>query len=169
MASDMIIGHGVDIDDSVKLGKGVVLRDYVNLKYCIVEDGVKIGRNTFIFGTKDNPVRIGKDSYISPNCYFNGAAGLVLENEVVVAAGVMIFTDSGPNVGPLRKYYKTVAKQISIGRGCWIGAGSVLLPGANMAPEAVLAANSTLKAEVGFHQVYGGNLAKLIKEIDVQK
>lgn len=160
----MVQGKDVDIDETVILGNDVILRDYVNLKHVIVEDGVKIGRNTFIFGTEEHPVKIGKDSYISPNCYFNGAGGLEIEDEVTIAAGVMIFTDSGPNVGPLREYFSLEASPIVIGSGCWIGAGAVLLPGAGMERLSVLAANSTLKTRVGSRQVFGGNIAKLLKE-----
>jgi acetyltransferase-like isoleucine patch superfamily enzyme len=163
------IGKNVDIDETVQLGTGVILRDNVNLRYVVVGDGVKIGRNTIIFGTESKPVHIGKNSYISPNCYFNGAAGLEIENEVTIAANVMIFSDSGPNVGPLKKYYPTSAKSIKLGAGCWIGAACILLPGAEMSSESILAANSTLTTKVGFHEIYGGNLAKLIKKIDVQE
>ncbi len=168
-AADGQIGNNVDIDDTVTLGKGVVLRDNVNLRYVTVEDGVKIGRNTIIFGTAEKRVHIGKNCYISPNCLLNGAAGIELEDEVVIAAGVLMFSDSGPNVGPLKKYYPVQESPIKIGNGCWIGAGSVLLPGAEMAAEAILAANSTLKSKIGFHEIFGGNPAKLIKKIDVQE
>lgn len=169
MPGDAEIGKGVDIDDSVQLGAGVILRDNVNLRHVIVGKGVKIGRNTIIFGSEKHPVHIGDNCYISPNCYFNGAEGLELGKEVTVSAAVMVFSDSGPNVGPLRQYYPTTAAAIKIGAGAWIGAGSILLPGAEMAEESLLAANSTLRGRVGFHEVYGGNLAKLIKQIDVQK
>lgn len=164
MSGSIVIGNGVDIDDTVTLGKGVVVRDLVTLKHVIVEDGVKIGRGTFIFGSAEHPVYIGKNSYISPNCYFNGASGLKIEGEVTIAAGVMIFSDSGPNVGPLMQHFGVTESEIVIGKGCWIGAGSILLPGAELDSEAVLAANSTLKTKVGYHQIYGGNIAKLIKE-----
>jgi acetyltransferase-like isoleucine patch superfamily enzyme len=163
----MQLGKNLDIDETVKLGEGVVIRDNVNLRHVVVGKGVKIGRNTIIFGTPEHPVHIGDNCYISPNCYFNGAAGLKLEKEVVVAAGVMIFTDSGPNAGPLKKYYPTEAAPVKLDTGCWLGAGSILLPGAAMEAESILAANSTLRDKVGYHEVYGGNLAKLIKKIDV--
>lgn len=169
MRSDLEIGKNIDIDDTVNLGQNVILRDNVNLRYVTVGDGVKIGRNTIIFGSADSPVLIGKDCYISPNCYFNGASGLELGDGVTISAGVMIFSDSGPNVGPLKKYYQTTEARIKLEAGCWVGAGSILLPGANLSEESILAANSTLKSKVGYHQVYGGNIAKLIKEIDVQE
>lgn len=163
------IGNNVDIDDTVKLGQGVILRDNVNLRYVTVGQGVKIGRNTIIFGSLKNPVVIGQGCYISPNCYFNGASGLEFGNDVTISAGVMAFSDSGPNVGPLKDYYGTQEGKITFGAGSWAGAGSILLPGAELEEESVLAANSTLKGKVGRHQVFGGNLAKFMKAIDVQK
>lgn len=163
------VGKNVDIDETVELGDGVVLRDNVNLRHVIIGPGTKIGRNTIIFGTRENPVYIGAGCYISPNCFMNGAAGLELGDEVTIAPGVNISTDSGPNVGPLKKYYPTHASKISIGSGAWVGSSTVLLPGAEMGPASVLGANSTLTAKVGSYEVFAGNLAKRIKKLDVQK
>jgi acetyltransferase-like isoleucine patch superfamily enzyme len=163
------LGRNLDIDDTVKLGTRITIRDNVNLRHVIVSDGVKIGRNTIIFGSPEHPVTIGKNCYISPNCFMNGSVGLVIEDEVTVSAGVMIFTDSGPNVGPLTKVYPVMAEKIAIGHGAWVCAGSILLPGASLGPESVLAANSTLKERVGRRELWGGNIAKLIKAIDVQE
>lgn len=165
--SNIVIGNNVDIDETVHIGKNVVLRDNVNLRFVTIGDGVKIGRNTIIFGSLKNQVIIGNNCYISPNCYFNGAIGLKIEDDVTISAGVMMFSDSGPNSGPLKEHYGTLEGMIELGTGSWVGAGSILLPGAQLEKESVLAANSTLKSKIGYHQVYGGNLAKLIKEINV--
>lgn len=165
--SSVEIGNNVDIDHTVQLGKGVILRDNVNMRNVIIEDGVKIGRNTIIFGKSGNPVRIGRSCYISPNCYFNGAEGLIIEPEVTIAPNVQIFTDSGPNVGPLRKVFPIVAASIRIKAGSWIGAGSILLPGANIGENCVLAANSTLKESMEDGYIYAGSLAKPIKKVDI--
>jgi acetyltransferase-like isoleucine patch superfamily enzyme len=163
------LGRNLDIDDTVTLGDNVTIRDNVNLRYVIVEDDVKIGRNAIIFGSASHPAHIGRGAYISPNCYINGAFGLKIGVEATLSAGVMIFSDSGPNGGPLKKVYPTVEAPITIGDGAWVCAGSVLLPGAGLEPASVLAANSTLKDKVGRHELWGGNIAKLIKTIDVQE
>ena len=163
------IGKNVDIDDSVEIGSDVVLRDNVNLRYVVVGPGTKIGRNTIIFGSRDHPVQIGTGCFISPNCFMNGAAGLSLGDEVTIAPGVNISTDSGPNVGPLKEYYPTKASEITIGAGAWVGSGAVLLPGAQMGAASVLGANSALTAKVGPYEVFAGNLAKRVKRLDVQK
>ena len=163
------LGQHLDIDDTVILGDNVTIRDNVNLRHVTIEDGVKIGRNTIIFGSPDHPAHIGAGSYISPNCYINGAFGLKIGKEATLSAGVMIFTDSGPNGGPLKKVYKTEEAAITIGDGAWVCAGSVLLPGSSLAPVSVLAANSTLRDKIGRHELWGGNIAKLIKRIDVQE
>lgn len=155
------------MDDTVTIGKNVVIKEGVELHYVVIGDGVKIGKNTTIFGSKDNYAHIGKNTYISPNCYCNGAFGLEIGEEVTISAGVMIFTDSGPNRGPLTKIYPTKEAKISIGDGSWIGAGSILLPGANLGKNAVLAANSTLNTVIKKNEVFGGNLAKLLKKNDV--
>lgn len=163
------LGRNLDIDDTVTLGDNVVIHDNVNLRHVIAEDGVKIGRNTIIFGSVNNPVKIGPGAYISPNCYLNGAFGLEVGGQATLSAGVMVFTDSGPNGGPLKNVYPTEKAHISIGAGAWVCAGCILLPGSGLEPVSVLAANSTLVDVIGRHELWGGNLAKLIKTINVQE
>lgn len=155
-------------DKTVILGKNVVIKQNVELHYVTVGDNVVIGKNTTIFGSKEHQVTIGENTYISPNSYFNGAFGLEIAADVTLAAGVMIFSDSGPNRGPLQKIYPTEKAKIIIGYGSWVCAGSILLPGARMDEVSILASNSTLKDHIKKYQVFGGNPAKYIRtETDI--
>ena len=153
------------LDKTVQVGKNVIIKPQVELHYVTIGDNVKIGKNTTIFGSKDSQVIIEDDVYISPNCYFNGAFGLHIGKEVTFSVGVLIFTDSGPNVGPLTSYFPTQKAKIIIKNGCWIGAGSILLPGTEMEEASILASNSTLKSRVKTYTIFGGNPAKLLKTI----
>ncbi len=153
-------------DNTVKLGKNVTIKSGVELHYVHIADNVTIGKNTTIFGSQDHIVEIGKNTYISPNCYFNGAFGLHIGENVTISAGVMIFSDSGPNVGILTSIYPTEIAKIVVEDSSWIGAGSILLPGAIMKEVSILAANSTLKHVISSGEVYGGNLAKLIRKFE---
>lgn len=155
-------------NSTVKLGKNVKLKENVDLNYVEIGDNVEIGKNTIIFGSKDNIVKIEDNAYISPNCYFNGAFGLHIGKDVTVSTGVMIFTDSGPNVGPLKKVYPTVSSCIYIGQGSWICAGSIILPGGGLERESILASLSTLNVMIPSRTIYGGNPAKKIKEINLK-
>lgn len=154
------------INNTVKIGKNVTIKDNVEIHCAIIGNNVKIGKNVTIFGSKENPVYIGSNTYISPNCYFNGAFGLNIGKNVTFSYGAIIFTDSGPNIGPLKKSYPTEKAKIVIKDGCWIGAYAILLPGAYMEKESILASHSTLKSKIKYHEIFGGNPAvfkKLIK------
>ncbi|HRN69566.1 MAG TPA: DapH/DapD/GlmU-related protein [Candidatus Woesebacteria bacterium] len=152
-------------DNTVKIGENVTIKPDVELHYVNIGNNVSIGKNTTIFGSKSHIVTIEDNTYISPNCYFNGAFGLFIGKSVTISAGVMIFSDSGPNIGPLKSVFPMESSVIIIENGCWIGAGSILLPRAYMKENSVLASNSTLKNSISSLEVHGGNPARYIKKI----
>lgn len=151
--------------NNVKLGKNVIIKDNVNLNNVIIGDNVKVGKNTTIFGSEDNPVIIGSNTYIAPNCYMNGYFGLNIGKNVTFGFGVTIFSDSGPNVGKLLEYYPTVSAPIIIGDDCWIGTYAILIPHAKMENISILGSHSMLNKTIGTGEVYGGVPAKLIKKL----
>ncbi|MCH5330753.1 MAG: galactoside O-acetyltransferase, partial [Alistipes sp.] len=50
-------------------------------------------------------------------------------------------------------------------RGCWIGAGSTILPGVTVGENAVVGAGSVVTKDVEDNTVVAGNPARLIKRI----
>ena len=57
-------------------------------------------------------------------------------------------------------------KPIVIKKGAWIGAGSTIMGGVTVGEGAVVAAASVVTKDVPPKTIYGGNPAKLIKEIE---
>lgn len=55
---------------------------------------------------------------------------------------------------------------IEIKDGCWIGAGSIILPGTIVGSGCVIAAGSLVKGECKPNCLYAGIPAKIIRELD---
>ncbi len=56
-------------------------------------------------------------------------------------------------------------RPITIGKGVWVGSGSIILGGSTIGDHAVIAANSVVKGEVKEWSIYAGNPAILVKKI----
>ena len=87
---------------------------------------------------------IGKGSYIAPN------VGLITSNH---------------DVDDLDKH--TAPKNIKIGKGCWIGMNSVILPGVTLGDKTIVGAGAVVtKSFEHGHCVIAGNPARVIRRLN---
>ena len=132
-----------------------------------VADGIIIG-----FG--DN-IHIGNNVSINYRCILNDCNTIVIGSDVLIAPGVQMNTASHPtplderltkNWNPASGEYRwrTFARPIVIGDGCWIGANATILGGVTIGDGAVVAAGAVVTKDVAPHTVVGGVPAKEIKK-----
>lgn len=55
---------------------------------------------------------------------------------------------------------------VTIKEGVWVGSFAIILPGVTIGEHAVIAAGSVVTKDVPAYEIWGGNPAKLIKEIE---
>lgn len=125
-----------------KVGKGVVLKPRINIKYpwnLTIGDHVWIGENVWIDSLAK--VTIGSNSCIS-----QGA---------ILLCG---------NHNYKKPSFDLIVKDILLEEGVWIGAGSMLGPGAICRSHSVLLAKSFTTGELVRYSVYRGNPAIKVKE-----
>ena len=101
--------------------------------------GAKIGKNTIIHSVKffnyyANGFRnfeVGNNCFIGDDSLFDLANPMILEDNVTIAERVMVLSHT--NVGykdhPLQKKFARVDKPVIFRKGCFIGAGALILPG----------------------------------------
>lgn len=151
--------------ENVFAGEDVDLRD-AKVSNVLIGDRTRVREYSVIFGSKENPAKIGKDCYIGAFCYFQGVFGLEIGDNVSFAPGVKIFSDSGPNSGPLLRHYPTKEGRVVIGDGSWICANAVILPGVTIGKNSVVGANSVVKDDVPNDVVVSGSPAKIVKRLE---
>jgi acetyltransferase-like isoleucine patch superfamily enzyme len=151
--SNIILGSNVEIDTSTTFNN------------VIIKDNVKIAKYCSIFGSPENVLEIYEDTYIGMNSIINGyAAKVIIGHNVSIAQNVNIMADSGPNASPiLQKLYPIEKGSINIGHHCWIGAGSIIMPGVILGEFCIVAANSFVTKAFPHYSVIGGNPAMLIR------
>lgn len=98
----------------------------------------------------------------SSGCYIQGGGKVYIDD----------YTQIGPNVGIISSNHdlydsrKKVVSEVYIGKYCWIGMNSVILPGVTLGDFTIVAAGAvvTKSFEKGYC-VIGGNPAKKLKEL----
>lgn len=131
-------------------------------------NNVKIAKRCSVFGSSNNILEIGDDSYVGMNSILNGySAKLTIGAHVSIAQNVNIMTDSGPNASELlQKIYPIEKAEISIGNHCWIGTSAIIMPGVKLGNFCIVAANSYVNSSFEDYSIIGGTPARLIKKID---
>lgn len=124
--------------------------------------------NTLI-SSKDN-LRFHPNSinnFQSPGCYFQNFRGKIyICDNVFIAPNVGLIT-ANHDLNNLDLHDK--AKNIIIGKNCWIGMNSVLLPGVKLGKNTIVGAGSIVtKSFRQGNAVIAGNPAKIIKYLDMK-
>jgi maltose O-acetyltransferase len=109
-------------------------------------------------------VTVGRNLAINHGVFIQGRSEIVIGNDVVLSARVMIF-DGGLDIGltgtPDNDH---VVAPVTIGDRAWIGAGAILLPGITIGSDAVIGAGSVVTRSVPSGQVWAGNPAKRLRD-----
>jgi len=134
--------------------------------------GARVGRHTVIHrlslinvdrgGFK--ALVIGEHCFVGDEVLLDLAATVRLEDHVTLAARAQVLTHL--NVGyrdhPLQERFPRQTAGVTIHRGTFVGAGSLILAGLAVGPEAFVAAGSVVTRDVGSGAVVGGVPARTL-------
>lgn len=139
-----------------------------------VGTNVSVGDGTII-GFGDN-IHVGNNVSINYRCILNDCNSIIIGNDVLIAPGVQINTASHPTLlserltpnwdsasGEYR--WRTFAKPIIIGDGCWIGANATIIGGVTIGDGAVVAAGAVVTKDVEPNTEVGGVPARVMKKL----
>jgi len=131
--------------------------------------GAKAGRNVNVRGglivLEWFNFTFGDNVYVGSQCTLDGAAEIVIGNEVNLAYGVMIITGTH-HIGPTqRRAGQTSPHPVKIGDGCWVGARATILPGVTIGNGAVIGAASVVTRDVPPDTVVTGNPARVVRTL----
>jgi acetyltransferase-like isoleucine patch superfamily enzyme len=148
--SSISLGSHVTLDSSVRanpLGGSspCVLRTMTSTARLSLGDRVGLSSSTIVSG---NSIEIGEDTIL-------GAGAMVLDND---------FHTTGPGFSWLTEYSKN-SKPVKIGRGCFIGARSIILKGVTLGDRVVIGAGAVVTKDVPAYSMAAGNPARIVRTI----
>ena len=113
-------------------------------------------------------VKVGRNVYIGFLVMVDGEYPEYIEigDEASVGPGVTIMAHSSASPFHQRMgLYGEGPKKVKIGRGAWLAAGSVILPGATIGEGAIVTAGSVVSRDVPPYTIVGGHPARAIKKL----
>ena len=108
---------------------------------------------------------IGEGVYINPGFLAMSRGGIVIEDEVQIAANAQLLSN---NHDPYDRQMLT-CKPILIKKGAGIGAGATITAGVTIGRYAIIGAASVVTHDVGDYEVVVGNPARVIRTLDAEK
>ncbi|MFJ9642320.1 acyltransferase [Streptomyces sp. NPDC004244] len=109
----------------------------------VIGNGVVLGRDSHVIA--DAPITIGNDTFCGPGVY--------------ITSTNHSYDDPHEPIG--RQWPRS--EPVEIGPGCWLGTGAVILPGARLGRNVVVAAGSVVRGEVPDHAVVAGAPARIVR------
>jgi acetyltransferase-like isoleucine patch superfamily enzyme len=113
-------------------------------------------------------VKIGRNVYIGFLVMVDGEYPeyIEIEDEASIGPGVIIMAHSGASPFHQRlNLYSEKPKKVRIGRGAWIAAGAIILPGVTVGEGAIVAAGSVVSRDVPPYTMVGGHPARAITKL----
>ena len=158
--SQVMPGKFCVIAPDVKLGRDVVIYNFVNLYGCEIGDGTKIG--TFV--EIQNNARVGRNCKISSHSFICEA--VMIEDEVFIGHGVIFINDKFPRAtnaaGELQTEADWKPVPTIVKRGASIGSGATILCGLTIGERATVGAGSVVTKDVAAGTTVAGNPASVI-------
>jgi maltose O-acetyltransferase len=104
-------------------------------------------------------VSIGARTFINVNAVLLDSAPIRIGADVLIGPGVQLLTAKHPlraadriiadrSLAPGAVPYRTDAAPVTIGRGAWLGAGTIVLPGVTIGDETTIGAGSVVTRDV---------------------
>jgi len=146
------------IAPDVKLGRDVLIYNFVNLYGCEIGDETKVG--TFVEIQKN--ARVGRRCKISSHTFICEA--VTIEDEVFIGHGVTFINDKIPRAtnaqGELQTDADWAAIPTLVKRGASIGSGATIMCGVTIGEGAVVGAGAVVTKDVAAGATVIGNPAR---------
>ena len=106
---------------------------------------------------------IGHDVYIAPGCWIQGVGGVTLGDQVMLGPYTVLASNNHSKKDGSYRFGEGSAAPITLQRGAWTGAHTVVTAGVTVGAGAALAAGAVAASDVPDHAVVGGVPARIIK------
>ena len=112
-------------------------------------------------------IHFGKNVFVNSACTFMDRGGIYIDDEVFIGPKVNLITINH-DINPYNRN-TTICKPIHIEKRVWIGVAATILPGVRIGENSIIGANAVVTKDVLSNTIVGGNPARIIQHIDIEK
>ena len=141
----------------------VSLRRFI-MRYYGIDIGNSIVFPKCFFG--GNNIKIGDKCFINYNCFFDNSGRIEVGDNTHLGPNVFLCTSTHEIGDKSKRAGKNYAKDIKIGKGCWIGARAIIIPGVTIADGSVVGAGAVVSKDVPPNSLVVGCPARVIQTFD---
>jgi len=140
-----VVGRGTKIVNftNITIGSGCFVQEYVYMR---------AGRQGYI--------RIGNDCAMNSFAKLFGHGGIEIGDRTQLGPACLITTTEHDYQ---RRDLRTEFRKVTIGKGVWIGANSLILPGVTIGDDCVIGAGSVVTRDIPSGSIAVGSPARVIK------
>ena len=117
-------------------------------------------------------VTIGKGVYMGFQVLIDGEYPEYIEIQdwASIGPGVKIMAHSGASIyHQRRRIFHEGPKKVVIGKGAWLAAGAIILPGVTVGEGAIVAAGAVVSKDVPPLTLVAGNPARMLQKLEPKK
>ncbi len=111
---------------------------------------------------------LGDRSFLNQDCYLENGEAIAIGQDTCLGPGVRILTTSH-TIGPSTRRVSNGCdrRPVKIGRGVWIGAGAIILPGVTIGDGCVVGAGAVVARDCDRDGLYVGVPAQLKRALQI--
>ncbi len=147
------------------------------LKRLFGKTGTNVSVGTPFICDYGRNIYLGNNVSVNMNCTFVDCNKITVGDNVLIASNVQIYTATHPvelserltpgwNPDSDEYFCRTYALPVTIGSGCWLGGGVIILPGITVGEGCVIGAGSVVTRDIPPHSVAVGNPCRVIRKIN---
>ena len=110
-------------------------------------------------------VHFGKHVYANFNLTMVDDTHIYVGDNTLFGPNVIVATAGHPILPELRKQEYQYNMPVHIGKNCWLGAGTIVLPGVTIGDNTVIGAGSVVTRDIPSNVVAVGNPCRVLREI----
>lgn len=126
----------------------------------------KVGIGSFIGYTSCKKLIIGGGSFTNVRCFFDMSDNIEIGRNCCISYNVTFATGSHEIGTTSKRGGNGITAPIKVNDGCWIGCNVVLLPGVTIGRGCIIGAGSLVTKDCEPNSIYVGSPARLIRKLD---
>jgi maltose O-acetyltransferase len=136
--------------------------------------GFDIGQRTVLWGMPiivghknfNHNLHIGQDCWLQVGCYLDLGGQITIDDRAGIGYQAMLMTTTHEIGGPDRRLGPVQSAPIHIGKGVWLGARCIIMPGVTVHDGAIVGAGAVVTKDVPPNTIVAGVPARVIRSLE---